>query len=266
MANAMEEYMRSQLGELRWVPAHRRVRAMVGGETVIDSRDARLVWEPFRVVGSYAVPLADVHPAVIDPVAVGPVEQRPPVLTPENAFVLHTTPGTAYTIPASARSLVGAGFTPDDPDLAGYVILDWQAFDEWREEEQVVLAHPHDPFQRVDCIASSAHVVVKVGDVVLADSIRPTLLLETKLPARYYLPRVDVRMELLAPSDTRTTCAYKGHASYWSAVVGEQRIEDVAWTYTDPLNDGVPVRDLICFYDDRVQVEVDGTPVRSVWF
>jgi len=84
------------------------------------------------------------------------------------------------------------------------------------------------------------------------------LLFETYLPTRYYLPRDDVRMDLLRPSETRTICAYKGHASYWSAIVDGTELADVAWTYREPQHDAVPVRDLVCFFDERVDVTLDG--------
>ncbi|MYR05855.1 DUF427 domain-containing protein [Gordonia sp. SID5947] len=256
MAIEMDRFTMSRLGELRWCAMRRRVRAFVDGEPVIDSRGALQVWEPDRVVGFYAVPLADV--TLVAPVAVVPAEHRPPILTPDDAFLLHTCAGTAWSIPTPDRTLVAAAFTADDPDLQGHAVLDWAAFDEWRDEEQTVLAHPHDPFKRIDCLETSRHVVVRIDDVVVAESRRPTLLLETYLPPRHYLPRADVRMELLHASETRTTCAYKGHAAYWSATVHGRSVADVAWCYPDPLIDGEPVRDLICFDDDRVDITVDG--------
>ncbi|GAA3716696.1 DUF427 domain-containing protein [Gordonia hankookensis] len=258
MAIDMDRFTLSGLGELRWCAMRRRVRAAVAGETTVDSRDALQVWEPYRVVGFYAVPIGDVSPGLVDPVAVAPAEHRPPILTPDDAFLLHTCPGTAWTIPITDRPLVAAAFTPDDPDLRGHAVLDWSAFDEWRDEEKAVLAHPHDPFKRIDCLDTSRHVVVRIDDVVLAESNRPTLLLETHLPERHYLPREDIRMDLLVAGDTHTTCAYKGHASYWSAVVHGRTVADVAWCYPDPLIDGEPVRDLICFDGDRVEITVDG--------
>lgn len=257
MAIAMDQMMQSQLVELRWAPARRRVRAFVGGDVIVDSQNARLVWEPFRVVGSFAVPVEDIHPAPVKPVPVQPVTERPPILTPRDAFALHTYSGTTWSIPTPSRLLGAAGFVPDDPELHDYMLLDWAAFDEWREEDQTVISHPHDPFHRIDCLNTDRHITVTVDGVVLAESDRPTLLLETHLPPRFYLPRDDVRMELLLSSDTTTVCAYKGHASYWSAKVGNDTVSDVAWTYTDPLNDGEPIRDLVCFYDDRVDVAVD---------
>ncbi|MCR2784561.1 MULTISPECIES: DUF427 domain-containing protein [unclassified Microbacterium] len=218
--------------------------------------NARLVWEPHRVVPSYAVPVADIHAPLIEPRAVAPMPPPRPWLDPGNAFAIHTTSGSAWTIPTRGDPLVDAAFTTDDADLTGFAIIDWAAFDEWLEEEVTVFGHPHDPFQRIDCLMSDRHVVVSVGDRVLADSRRPTLLLETHLPTRYYLPRADVNMDLLEPSPTHTVCAYKGQASYFSARIGDELIRDAAWTYPHPLHDGAPVRDLLCFYDDRVTVTV----------
>ena len=82
------------------------------------------------------------------------------------------------------------------------------------------MSHPKDPFHRIDVLAASRHVRFGLDGAVLAESARPTLLFETLLPTRYYLPRDDVRAELV-PSPTRTFCAYKGEASYFSLVVGE---------------------------------------------
>lgn len=256
MATSMDEVTRTQVSLLRWTDMHRRVRAFVDGEVVVDSPAPIQVWEPHRVVGCYAVPTADIVAPLEHHRPRLPGAEHPPILTPEHPFAMHTAPGASYDIGAEARTLAGAGFRLDDPDLADYVLLDWDAFDEWREEEQTVMGHVHDPYKRIDCLATSRHVVVRVGDTVLAESRHPTLLLETHLPARHYIPREDVRMDVLQRSDTHTVCAYKGQATYWSAVVGDEVIPDVAWTYTDPLLDAEPVRDLICFYDERVEVEI----------
>ncbi|MEY1673859.1 DUF427 domain-containing protein [Gordonia sp. ABKF26] len=263
MATSMDELTMSRLGSLRWADMRRRVRALVDGQVVVDSTSAIQVWEPYRVLGCYAVPIADVVAPLGDPQVVDAVAEHAPILTPDDPFAIHTTPGTVYDLHADGRTLRGAGFRPRDPDLAGHVLLDWSAFDEWREEDQTAIGHPHDPFQRIDCLATSRHVVVTVGDTVLAESRRPTLLLETHLPPRHYLPREDVRVDLLVPSDTVTVCAYKGQATYWSAVVGDHVVPDVAWTYTDPLTDAEPVRDLICFYDERVSLAVSAASTGS---
>lgn len=145
-----------------------------------------------------------------------------------------------------------------DERLDGLVHVEWGAADEWLEEEERVYVHPKDPYKRIDVLESSRHVTVSVGGVVLADSHRPRLLFETGLPVRSYLPRTDVRIDRLEPTDTRTGCAYKGYTSeYWSAEVGGK---DVAWSYHQPLPEAIKVAGLVCFYDERVDVSVDGEP------
>jgi uncharacterized protein (DUF427 family) len=94
------------------------------------------------------------------------------------------------------------------------------------------------------------------------------MLFETYLPTRYYLPREDVRMELLVPTDTASVCAYKGQARFWSAHVNDTVTADVAWSYEDPHNYATSVEDMICFLNERVDLCVDGDPVarpRSPW-
>lgn len=132
------------------------------------------------------------------------------------------------------------------------MILHWEPF-EWLEEDESVVAHPHDPYKRIDVLRSSRDVRVEVNGVVLAKSSRTMMLIETSLPVRWYLPRRDVRMDLLTPSDKRTVCAYKGVASYLSA----DEAPDVAWFYPDPLHDALPVKDLVCFWRPA-EVYVDG--------
>ncbi len=132
-------------------------------------------------------------------------------------------------------------------------MLDFGAF-EWREEDEPIVAHPHDPFKRIDILASTRHVRLELEGRLLAESSRPLLLFETLLPVRFYLPPDDVTVEL-EPSGTVTYCAYKGRASYYSVPGGPA---DLAWTYHHPLRDAEPVRDRIAFFDERVDVIVDG--------
>ena len=102
------------------------------------------------------------------------------------------------------------------------MILDFTAFDAWYEEDELNVAHPRDPFHRVDVLPSSRQVRLELDGQVLAESSRPMLLFETMLPTRYYLPREDVTAEL-TPTSTHTCCAYKGQASYWSAAASGRR-------------------------------------------
>lgn len=106
----------------------------------------------------------------------------------------------------------------------------------------------------------NAHVVVMLGGTKLAESDRPVLLDETGLPTRYYLPRADVRTDLLQPTGTHTTCPFKGEASYWSAEVDGERHEDLVWSYPDPIPQAAQIAGLMCFYPDRAELTVDGEP------
>jgi uncharacterized protein (DUF427 family) len=161
-----------------------------------------------------------------------------------------------YALPSGDVRLAEGVHPCTDGDLAGYVQVDWNAVDRWLEEDEEVLGHPRDPFHRIDIRQSSRHVVVSLDGDVVAESRRPMLLFETGLPVRYYLPRDDVRPDLLEASDKRTTCAYKGHASYF----GTDAHPDVAWTYLEPLPDAEQIRGLIAFFNERAEITVDGEP------
>ena len=175
------------------------------------------------------------------------------VLDPTVPFGTHSCPGTAYDVIAGDETGAAAAYQPDDPDLADYVILEFDAF-EWREEDEHIVSHPHDPFGRIDVLRSSRHVRVEHDGRLLAESSRPMLLFETLLPVRFYLPREDVAVRL-QPSDTVTYCAYKGRATYYSVPDGPR---DVAWAYHEPLHDAELVRDRVCFFDEHLDVTVDG--------
>jgi uncharacterized protein (DUF427 family) len=100
------------------------------------------------------------------------------------------------------------------------------------------------------------HVEISVGGVKLAESDRAVLLQETGLPDRYYLPREDVRTEFLQPTDTRTTCPFKGEASYWSVQLGDDVHKDLVWSYQQPIPDAEGIADLLCFYAEHVDQQL----------
>src|SRR5690349_88932 len=102
----------------------------------------------------------------------------------------------------------------------------------------------------------SVRVRVMIGGVEIADSDRAVLLHETGLPVRYYLPTADVRMDLLAPTETSTTCPFKGEASYWSASLDGREVPDVAWSYPTPIAERADIAGLVCFYPERVDALV----------
>jgi uncharacterized protein (DUF427 family) len=243
-------------------PSDKRVRVEHGGHIVADTDRAVLVWEPRRIVPSYAIPTEDVRAELepADPVPGLPDPAALAMLHPGIPFAVHTTEGRSLTVSTPAGRAPASAFRPDDPALSGYVILDFFSFDAWFEEDERIVGHPRDPFKRIDVRRSSRHVRIELDGRVLAESSRPILLFETGLPVRFYLPREDVRTELLRPTSTRTWCAYKGEASYWSLDVGEHTLEDLVWTYEQPLGDAADVVGRLAFFDERVDVVLDGVP------
>ena len=237
---------------------------MIGDQVVIDTKRALLVWEPKRVVPSYAVPIQALDGVIStaderheDPASAGvaaPQLGNRPVYDPSVPFAVHSTDGSVLDLRVGGTELRAAAFRPADDALSEYVILNFGAFDKWYEEDELNIAHPRDPFHRIEIVHSSRPVRVELDGELLAASTRPYLLLEAPLPVRFYLPPEDVSEGLLQPSPTRSLCAYKGQASYWS-LAGE---DDIAWTYREPLREAAEVTGRVAFLNERVDLIVDG--------
>lgn len=148
--------------------------------------------------------------------------------------------------------------TETTDELTDHVKIDFAAVERWYEEDEQVFIHPRDPYKRVDAQPSSRRVIVEVHGTVLADSRRPTILYETGLPPRYYIPHDDVRMDLLTRTETTSGCPYKGFAHYWNVTVDGRVHPDLAWGYADPLPESSPIKGLVCFYNEQVDLIVDG--------
>jgi uncharacterized protein (DUF427 family) len=225
----------------------KRIRAYLGGELVADTTRPLLVWEkPYYP--TYYFPAADV---------------RTDLLSEDDRIAHSPSRGDAkiYSVSAGGYERAGAALlyesSPFD-ELHETIRLDWSALDAWFEEDEEVFTHPRDPYTRVDILPSSRHVRVEVDGVTVAESTKPTLLFETGLPVRYYLPKTDVRMDLLAPTETSSHCPYKGDADYWSLSLGEMIVKDVAWSYRTPLPESQKIAGLVCFYPEKVDLYVDG--------
>jgi uncharacterized protein (DUF427 family) len=237
-----------QRGRVRVEVTPKRVRALLGGHVVADTVEAVLVWEvPY--FPTYYLPAQDVR---ADLVGTGQTHHSP-----------SRGEGQVHDVRVGGRVAAGAALTyPASPieALRGLVRLDWHAMDEWLEEDEPVYVHPRDPYTRVDILASSRHVEVRVAGVLVADSHQPRILFETGLPPRYYLPMTDVRLDLLRPAEATTHCPYKGTASYWDVVLGDTVHEGLAWAYRTPLPESQKVAGMVAFYDEKVDVTVDGVP------
>jgi uncharacterized protein (DUF427 family) len=235
-----------------WEPSTRWVRGWVGEIAVADSRRPVLVWEPGAKVPEYGFPADDVRTDLLVP-------GEPPTAA-------YYRPKAAarrwFDLVVDDRRVAAAAWTWELDELDGFIALSWfpGVLDRWTEEEDAVFAHPRDPHNRVDALASSRHVVVRDGDRILAESSSAVIVYETGLPPRYYLPPEDVDWSLLQSVTGWSECPYKGNASqYWAGIDAPGR--EIAWSYPAPLPVVAPITGLIAFYSERVSVEVDGAVI-----
>jgi uncharacterized protein (DUF427 family) len=202
-------------------PVPRRIRARKDGRWVVDTTDAVYVWE-FPPYPQYYLPVADVDPALLTDPEIKPRLRR-------------------------------------DPELPDHVRIRWDALDSWFEEDEEVFVHPRSPYARVDAVRSSRQVRIELEGVVLAESGAPVIVFETGLPPRYYLERTGLHLDHLEPSNTQTACPYKGRTTaYWSARIDGTLHQDVAWCYDFPTAPLLPIAGLVAFYDEKVDVFLDG--------
>jgi uncharacterized protein (DUF427 family) len=229
-------------------PTARWVRVELAGQPVADSRRALLLIEygPGRLP-TYYFPQEDVRLDALEPL---PAEGA----SGERAYF--RAPGDAA--PGRRAAWIVQNPPPGLEALRGYVSFTWDAPATWYEEAERVVAHARDPHHRVDALASSRHVQVLIAGETVADTRAPVLLFETHLPTRYYIPPQDVRLDLLAPSDLTTICPYKGVATYHHANVGDRSVKNVVWSYQDPIPECPRIRGLLAFYNERVDLRVDG--------
>jgi uncharacterized protein (DUF427 family) len=227
-------------------PVPRRVRALLGDQTVLDTTAARYVWE-WPPYPQFYVPLDDVAAGVL--VDEDVEEDRP------------LGPARRHGLTASGVERPGAAWVPTSGELQGTVRFDWAALDAWFEEDEEIFVHPRNPYARVDAIRSSRTVRVELDGVLLAESSSPVFVFETGLPTRYYLPRTSLNLDVLEPSDTVSECPYKGTTSaYWSVRAGDRLYRDLAWSYDFPTRQLLPITGLVSFYNEKVDISLDGRP------
>ncbi len=240
------------MGTVRTEAIDKRVRGYVGATAVVDSRAPLLFWEePFPVPG-YAFAMDDVRMDLLHPTSAA--ADAPFFFGPKGPVAQW------FDLRVGDRLVPHAAWTRDDPALRGMVVLSWQPglLDRWLEEDEEVRGHPRDPHKRVEAVASGRHVQVRLDGVELAETDRPVLLFETDLPTRYYVPRADVHFGSLTPSDNHSLCPYKGETrEYWSAV-GPPVVRNVAWSYWSPLPAVQKVAGMVAFYNELVDLTVDG--------
>jgi uncharacterized protein (DUF427 family) len=226
--------------------SQKRVRAYLAQELVADTAGPLLVWEvPYYP--TYYIPSSDVRAELLPTGGVEHSPSRGDAQVYDVKVARTTAPRAAHRYPESPIS-----------EIQDAIRLEWTAMDEWLEEDEPVYVHPRDPYTRVDILASSRHVRVVVDGETVADSHRPRILFETGLPPRFYMPLTDVRLNLLTPSQNESHCPYKGTATYWHLDVNGHHYDDFVWMYREPLPESQKIAGLVAFYNEKVDLYVDG--------
>ena len=246
----MQDYPQSIPAVNRIEPVPRRIRATLGGATVIDTAAAIYLWE-WPHYPQYYIPLGDIDAdALID-------EQRSQRLSRGTVAVHGLRVGEI-----ERRHCVRAFTKSSLEGLVGRARVDWDALDAWFEEDEEVFVHPRDPYTRIDALRSTRRVRVELDGLLLAESASPVMVFETGLPTRYYLNRTEVDFTHLVPTDTVTACPYKGRTSgYWAVRAGKKLHADLAWCYDFPTRQLEPIAGLIAFYNEKVDIRLDGAPL-----
>ena len=231
-------------------PVPRRVRATFAGQVVLDTTKALYVWE-WPNYPQFYIPLDDVNRDLL-------VDEH---------HAQHVHRGQHPALLARRRRPLRAERRArlrrfGDRRTGGTARFEWSALDSWFEEDEEVFVHPRSPYTRVDALRSTRQVRVELDGVVLAESSSPVMVFETGLPTRYYLNRTEVNFAHLHQTDTVTACPYKGETSdYWSVQLGETVHPDLAWSYDFPTRQLLPIAGLIAFYNEKVDIVLDGEPL-----
>lgn len=205
--------------------------------------------------GWFAPPIPEVvyvepHPRRVQAVRDGRV-----VIDTEGALLVHRRDHPlSYAFPAGE-----VGDLPHEPvpEAPGFVRVPWDAVDTWLEEGRRLVHYPPNPYHRVDCRPTTRRLRVAVDDATLVDTTDTVIVFETAVQTRLYVDPSHVRTDLLRRSDTTSYCNYKGHATYWSALLGDRVVADVAWSYDDPLPETVPIKGFLSFDTERAEVSAE---------
>ena len=243
-----------------FVSSPKRVRVFLGGEAIADTTNATLMRETGHIP-VYYFPRDDVRMDLFS-------------ATNNETFCPFKGEASYWTIAVGSERAENAVWSYEDPfpeaaHIKDYVAFYWDRVDAWFEEDEEIFVHARDPHVRIDVLASGRPVKVVLGGETVAESDRAMFVFETGMPTRYYMPAEDVRMDLLEPSGTQTSCPYKGTADYWSACLGDETFEDAVRSYPDPLPEVAGIKGLLCFFNERVDaITVDGAEVpktRTKW-
>jgi uncharacterized protein (DUF427 family) len=230
-------------------PTPKRIRVEVGGETIADSRRAMLLHEGGHQP-IYYFPPEDVRSDVLEP-------SEKHTHCPKKGDASYYTINVGDTVVRS-----GAWYYPEPlegaPPIEGLIAFYWGKMGRWLEEDEEAVVHPRDPYHRIDVLRTERDIRISLDGELLAETRGAMALFESNLPTRWYLRREAVSAELKS-SDTITHCPYKGEAHYHSVKLASgATAEDLVWCYEDPLPEAGRIAGLVCFFNERVDIELDG--------
>jgi uncharacterized protein (DUF427 family) len=219
------------------------IRVKFGSEFIADSKRVVTVTETGKLP-IYYFPLADIRNEQL-------IKSDKRTVNPNKGEAIY------WHIKVGDNVIENAAWSfPNPPEkssvISGFVSFVWNKADAWYEEEEEVFVHARDPYSRIDSIPSFRHVQIIIDGEIVADSKRSVILYETGLTPRYYLPKGDIKLDLLIPTQTQTQCPYKGFASYWSVSINGKEYKDVVWSYIGPLPEVNEIKGLLSFYNEAV--------------
>lgn len=237
-----------------WEDWPKRFRIELGGKTIADSRAVKALHETGHLMRLY--------------IAREDVDMRALGRSGTSTHCPHKGDATYYSFGADDGAVKDVAWSYEDPldrapPMKDYLSFDLDKVDAWYMEDDEGYAHPRNPYHRVDVHQSSRHVAARLDGVVVAETQKPAILFETGLPPRYYFASDEVQKDQLQRSETLTHCPYKGPARHWHVATGSERVEDAAWSLSDPIGDSASIEDWISFYPDKVAIEVDGEVLRD---
>jgi uncharacterized protein (DUF427 family) len=242
-------------------PCPKRIKAAFDGIVIAESTDALILRET-RHAPVYYFPRADVRMDLLE--------------RTDHATVCSVKGDASYwNIVAGKKTAENAAWSYESPisgaeKIAGYIAFYFKTMDHWYEDDDEIFIHPKDPFVRIDVRKSSQPLRVVINGETVAETTRARFLYETGSITRYYIPQEDIRMDLLQPTDLQTSCPYKGTCTYWALRVNGEEFENVVWSYPTPLPEVADIKELLCFYNEKVdEILIDGTPAltsKILWY
>lgn len=230
------------ISEPNWVPVAKWMRVRLGNDYIANSQRVMLK-RKFPMV--YFFPQDDVNMKLLARVGQS---------SNSDEWGNHTE----WHLKNNGKTLKNAAWSYEKPtdkapeNIEKYIAYKWNAMDAWLEEDEEVRVHPRDPYHRIDTCNSSRHVRISISGDVVAETRRPVLLFETGLPVRFYIPKTDVCLDMLQPTNHQTQCPYKGTASYYSIKNRSDTLKNLVWTYPFPNAVVLKIKDMLAFFTEKL--------------